>query len=92
VQAVQGLLAVGTSQGYVLMYDSNQQPVMTLGSPAHAAAAGAVTALAISRDTTRLLAGHQNGQASSAGCVAAESIDKLILPGVIGCAVGSLDG
>ena len=62
---MQGLLAVGTSQGYVLLYDSNQQPVMTLGSPAHVQATGAVTSLAISADTTKLLAGHHNGQVAT---------------------------
>eukprot|EP00047_Mylnosiga_fluctuans_P014336 m.37581 g.37581 ORF g.37581 m.37581 type:complete len:1420 (+) comp5452_c0_seq2:42-4301(+) len=59
--AVQAMMAIGTSRGVTLIFDAKQQWRTTLVSPHHTQY-GAVTALAISPDSTRVLVGHERGQ------------------------------
>ncbi|XP_078459941.1 vacuolar protein sorting-associated protein 8 homolog [Lampetra planeri] len=60
--AVSNVIAVGTAHGLVLVYDPNQALRLCLGSTAIGAQYGAVSALGINRDCTRLLCGFAKGQ------------------------------
>ena len=62
VISVQGIMAIGTSRGFVLTYEANQDPKMILGTAAAGTQHGAVTSIAANHDNTRLLVGHEGGQ------------------------------
>lgn len=59
---VAGIIAVGTSHGLALVFDSNQALRLCLGSKSTGAEFGAVSALSINHDCTRLLCGFAKGQ------------------------------
>ncbi|XP_032880478.1 vacuolar protein sorting-associated protein 8 homolog isoform X4 [Amblyraja radiata] len=59
---VSSLIAVGTSHGLALVFDPNQALRLCLGSTAMGAQYGAVSALSINSDCTRLLCGFAKGQ------------------------------
>ncbi|CAL1577769.1 unnamed protein product [Knipowitschia caucasica] len=59
---VAGVVAVGTSHGLALVFDSNQALRLCLGSKSTGAEFGAVSALSINHDCTRLLCGFAKGQ------------------------------
>uniref|UniRef100_A0AAY5E957 RING-type domain-containing protein n=1 Tax=Electrophorus electricus TaxID=8005 RepID=A0AAY5E957_ELEEL len=61
-QTVSGVIAVGTSHGLALVFDQNQALRLCLGTTATGAEYGAVSALSINRDCTRLLCGFAKGQ------------------------------
>jgi hypothetical protein len=61
-QAVQGVLAIGTTHGLIVIYDIKQNMIMMLGSSSQSTQYGAVTAINLSYDNSRLLAGHERGQ------------------------------
>uniref|UniRef100_A0A8C1T6R6 VPS8 subunit of CORVET complex n=1 Tax=Cyprinus carpio TaxID=7962 RepID=A0A8C1T6R6_CYPCA len=56
------VIAVGTSHGLVLVFDQNQALRLCLGTTATGAEYGAVSALSINHDCTRLLCGFAKGQ------------------------------
>ncbi|XP_053326950.1 vacuolar protein sorting-associated protein 8 homolog isoform X2 [Spea bombifrons] len=59
---VSNLIAVGTSHGLALIFDTNQALRLCLGSTALGAQYGAVSALSINNDCSRLLCGFAKGQ------------------------------
>ncbi|TRY92741.1 hypothetical protein DNTS_024828 [Danionella cerebrum] len=59
--AVSNVIAVGTSHGLALVFDQNQALRLCLGSTATGAEFGAVSALSINHDCTRLLCGFAKG-------------------------------
>uniref|UniRef100_A0A8C1G2I7 VPS8 subunit of CORVET complex n=1 Tax=Cyprinus carpio TaxID=7962 RepID=A0A8C1G2I7_CYPCA len=59
---VSNVIAVGTSHGLVLVFDQNQALRLCLGTTATGAEYGAVSALSINHDCTRLLCGFAKGQ------------------------------
>ncbi|MFT7807999.1 vacuolar protein sorting-associated protein 8 homolog [Arapaima gigas] len=59
---VSNVIAVGTSHGLALVFDMNQALRLCLGSVAEGAEYGAVSALSINHDCTRLLCGFAKGQ------------------------------
>ncbi|KAL1021743.1 hypothetical protein UPYG_G00017420 [Umbra pygmaea] len=59
---VSGVIVVGTSHGLALVFDLNQALRLCLGSTATGAEYGAVSALSINHDCTRLLCGFAKGQ------------------------------
>ncbi|XP_048390775.1 vacuolar protein sorting-associated protein 8 homolog isoform X1 [Stegostoma tigrinum] len=59
---VSNVIAVGTSHGLSLVFDPNQALRLCLGSTAVGAQYGAVSALSINSDCTRLLCGFAKGQ------------------------------
>uniref|UniRef100_A0A667YJG9 VPS8 subunit of CORVET complex n=1 Tax=Myripristis murdjan TaxID=586833 RepID=A0A667YJG9_9TELE len=58
----QKVIAVGTSHGLALVFDSNQALRLCLGTTATGAEYGAVSALSINHDCSRLLCGFAKGQ------------------------------
>ncbi|XP_075463221.1 vacuolar protein sorting-associated protein 8 homolog isoform X3 [Ascaphus truei] len=60
--AVSNLIAVGTSHGLALIFDTNQALRLCLGSTALGAQYGAISALSINSDCSRLLCGFAKGQ------------------------------
>ncbi|XP_069471841.1 vacuolar protein sorting-associated protein 8 homolog isoform X2 [Ambystoma mexicanum] len=60
--AVSNLIAVGTSHGLALIFDANQALRLCLGNTAVGAQYGAVSALSINNDCSRLLCGFAKGQ------------------------------
>ncbi|XP_071002589.1 vacuolar protein sorting-associated protein 8 homolog isoform X3 [Oncorhynchus clarkii lewisi] len=58
---VSGVIVVGTSHGLALVFDLNQALRLCLGSTATGAEYGAVSALSINHDCTRLLCGFAKG-------------------------------
>ncbi|XP_068423961.1 vacuolar protein sorting-associated protein 8 homolog isoform X1 [Clinocottus analis] len=60
--AVGGVIAVGTSHGLALVFDTNQALRLCLGTKATGAEFGAVSALSINHDCSRLLCGFAKGQ------------------------------
>ncbi|XP_028409020.1 vacuolar protein sorting-associated protein 8 homolog [Dendronephthya gigantea] len=60
--AVSTIIAVGTSHGIVLIFDAKQTLQLVLGTTSQGAEYGAVTALGINTNSTRLLCGHAKGQ------------------------------
>uniref|UniRef100_A0A803SWN9 Vacuolar protein sorting-associated protein 8 homolog n=1 Tax=Anolis carolinensis TaxID=28377 RepID=A0A803SWN9_ANOCA len=56
------LIAVGTSHGLALIFDPNQALRLCLGSTAVGAQYGAISALSINNDCSRLLCGFAKGQ------------------------------
>ncbi|XP_051787223.1 vacuolar protein sorting-associated protein 8 homolog [Erpetoichthys calabaricus] len=60
--AVSNVIAVGTSHGLALVFDPNQALRLCLGSTALGGQYGAVSALSINNDCTRLLCGFAKGQ------------------------------
>ncbi|XP_054838253.1 vacuolar protein sorting-associated protein 8 homolog isoform X1 [Eublepharis macularius] len=60
--AASSLIAVGTSHGLALIFDPNQALRLCLGSTAVGAQYGAVSALSINNDCSRLLCGFAKGQ------------------------------
>uniref|UniRef100_A0A4W3J0L1 Uncharacterized protein n=1 Tax=Callorhinchus milii TaxID=7868 RepID=A0A4W3J0L1_CALMI len=61
-QAVSDLIAIGTLHGLILIFDPKQALKLCLGSTAHGAQYGAITALTFNNDCTRLLCGFAKGQ------------------------------
>ncbi|BGP08713.1 hypothetical protein JCM10049v2_004562 [Rhodotorula toruloides] len=61
VMAVSGLIAIGTTKGWVLVFDFGQNLRCVCGTEGIAKEAGAVTALAVSQDHTFVAVGHENG-------------------------------
>lgn len=59
---VSSVIAVGTSHGLALVFDQNQALRLCLGTTATGAEYGAVSALSINHDCTRLLCGFAKGQ------------------------------
>uniref|UniRef100_A0A673IY43 Vacuolar protein sorting-associated protein 8 homolog n=1 Tax=Sinocyclocheilus rhinocerous TaxID=307959 RepID=A0A673IY43_9TELE len=59
---VSNVIAVGTSHGLTLVFDQNQALRLCLGTTATGAEYGAVSALSINHDCTRLLCGFAKGQ------------------------------
>uniref|UniRef100_A0A667YH51 VPS8 subunit of CORVET complex n=1 Tax=Myripristis murdjan TaxID=586833 RepID=A0A667YH51_9TELE len=59
---VSRVIAVGTSHGLALVFDSNQALRLCLGTTATGAEYGAVSALSINHDCSRLLCGFAKGQ------------------------------
>ncbi|XP_037637793.1 vacuolar protein sorting-associated protein 8 homolog isoform X2 [Sebastes umbrosus] len=59
---VAGVIAVGTSHGLALVFDTNQALRLCLGTKATGAEFGAVSALSINHDCSRLLCGFAKGQ------------------------------
>ncbi|XP_056147322.1 vacuolar protein sorting-associated protein 8 homolog isoform X2 [Lampris incognitus] len=59
---VSGVIAVGTSHGLALVFDNSQALRLCLGSTATGAEFGAVSALSINQDCSRLLCGFAKGQ------------------------------
>ncbi|KAM9726368.1 vacuolar protein sorting-associated protein 8 homolog isoform 2-T2 [Menidia menidia] len=57
-----GVIAVGTSHGLALVFDTNQALRLCLGSKSTGAEFGAVSALSINHDCSRLLCGFAKGQ------------------------------
>ncbi|MEQ2281800.1 Vacuolar protein sorting-associated protein 8 [Ameca splendens] len=57
-----GVIAVGTSHGLALVFDTNQALRLCLGSKTTGAEFGAVSALSINHDCSRLLCGFAKGQ------------------------------
>ncbi|KAJ7388710.1 Vacuolar protein sorting-associated protein 8 [Desmophyllum pertusum] len=60
--AVSSLICIGTSHGVVLVFDPQQALKLVLGNTSLGAEYGAVTALGINMECTRLLCGHARGQ------------------------------
>ena len=61
--AVSMMVAIGTSHGLVLLFEPRDQALkLILGNTSDGANYGAVTALGINRDCTRLLCGYAKGQ------------------------------
>ncbi|XP_070696841.1 vacuolar protein sorting-associated protein 8 homolog isoform X3 [Pempheris klunzingeri] len=59
---VSGVIAVGTSHGLALVFDTNQALRLCLGTKATGTEFGAVSALSINHDCSRLLCGFAKGQ------------------------------
>ncbi|XP_074531432.1 vacuolar protein sorting-associated protein 8 homolog isoform X2 [Halichoeres trimaculatus] len=59
---VSGVVAVGTSHGLALVFDTNQALRLCLGTKSTGAEFGAVSALSINHDCSRLLCGFARGQ------------------------------
>ncbi|XP_034537762.1 vacuolar protein sorting-associated protein 8 homolog [Notolabrus celidotus] len=59
---VSGVIAVGTSHGLALVFDNNQALRLCLGTKSTGAEFGAVSALTINHDCSRLLCGFARGQ------------------------------
>ncbi|KAI3362901.1 hypothetical protein L3Q82_011498, partial [Scortum barcoo] len=62
IRTVSGVIAVGTSHGLALVFDTNQALRLCLGTKATGAEFGAVSALSINHDCSRLLCGFAKGQ------------------------------
>uniref|UniRef100_A0AAX7T1A2 RING-type domain-containing protein n=1 Tax=Astatotilapia calliptera TaxID=8154 RepID=A0AAX7T1A2_ASTCA len=62
LQTVSGVIAVGTSHGLALVFDTNQALRLCLGTKTTGAEFGAVSALSINHDCSRLLCGFAKGQ------------------------------
>ncbi|ERE75266.1 putative vacuolar protein sorting-associated protein 8 isoform 1 [Cricetulus griseus] len=60
--AVSSLIAVGTSHGLALIFDQNQALRLCLGSTSVGSQYGAISALSINNDCSRLLCGFAKGQ------------------------------
>uniref|UniRef100_A0A8D0NV57 Vacuolar protein sorting-associated protein 8 homolog n=1 Tax=Sus scrofa TaxID=9823 RepID=A0A8D0NV57_PIG len=60
--AVSSLIAVGTSHGLALIFDQNQALRLCLGSTSVGGQYGAISALSINNDCSRLLCGFAKGQ------------------------------
>uniref|UniRef100_A0A8C5EST2 RING-type domain-containing protein n=1 Tax=Gouania willdenowi TaxID=441366 RepID=A0A8C5EST2_GOUWI len=61
-QTVSGVIAVGTSHGLALVFDTNQALRLCLGTRTTGCEFGAVSALSINHDCSRLLCGFAKGQ------------------------------
>ncbi|XP_034079092.1 vacuolar protein sorting-associated protein 8 homolog isoform X4 [Gymnodraco acuticeps] len=59
---VAGVIVVGTSHGLALVFDTNQALRLCLGTKATGAEFGAVSALSVNHDCSRLLCGFAKGQ------------------------------
>lgn len=59
--AINGLIAIGTSLGFVLLYDLGQNARGVLGTPDTGREAGHVSAVAISQDHSHVAVGHAKG-------------------------------
>ncbi|XP_061600704.1 vacuolar protein sorting-associated protein 8 homolog isoform X1 [Cololabis saira] len=57
-----GVIAVGTSHGLALVFDTNQALRLCLGTKSTGAEFGAISAISINHDCTRLLCGFAKGQ------------------------------
>ncbi|GEM07801.1 late endosometo vacuole transport-related protein [Rhodotorula toruloides] len=61
VMAVSGLIAIGTTKGWVLVFDFGQNLRCVCGTEGISKEGAAVTALAVSQDHTFVAVGHENG-------------------------------
>ncbi|BGP16798.1 hypothetical protein JCM10213_002192 [Rhodosporidiobolus nylandii] len=61
VMVVSGLVAIGTTRGWVMVFDFSQNLRCVCGTEGIAKDCGAVTALAVSQDHTFVAVGHENG-------------------------------
>ncbi|GAA6005757.1 hypothetical protein JCM11491_003997 [Sporobolomyces phaffii] len=61
VMAVSGIIVVGTTKGWTMVFDFGQNLRCICGTEAISKECGAVTAVAISQDHTFVAAGHENG-------------------------------
>ncbi|TNN63967.1 Vacuolar protein sorting-associated protein 8 [Liparis tanakae] len=61
-ETVSGVIVVGTSHGLALVFDTNQALRLCLGTKATGAEFGAVSALSINHDCSRMLCGFAKGQ------------------------------
>uniref|UniRef100_A0A674MLT9 VPS8 subunit of CORVET complex n=1 Tax=Takifugu rubripes TaxID=31033 RepID=A0A674MLT9_TAKRU len=61
-RTMSGVIVVGTSHGLALVFDTNQALRLCLGNKATGADYGAVSALSINHDCSRLLCGFAKGQ------------------------------
>ncbi|KAG5983823.1 hypothetical protein E4U55_007056 [Claviceps digitariae] len=59
--AVSTLIVLGTSKGFILIFDSHQNLKMIMGPGTKAVESGPITAIAISADHTTVAGGHANG-------------------------------
>jgi len=53
--------AIGTSRGYIVIFDQDEELRSVLGNPQSGADLGPITCLAISPDQSRLVVGHHMG-------------------------------
>ncbi|GAA5903683.1 CORVET complex membrane-binding subunit VPS8 [Sporobolomyces salmoneus] len=61
VMAVSGIIVIGTTKGWTMVFDFGQNLRCICGTEAIAKECGSVTAVAISQDHTFIAAGHENG-------------------------------
>ncbi|GAA5986914.1 hypothetical protein JCM5350_000362 [Sporobolomyces pararoseus] len=61
VMAVSGIIVIGTTKGWTMVFDFGQNLRCICGTEAIAKECGQVTAVAISQDHTFIAVGHQNG-------------------------------
>ncbi|GAA5871684.1 hypothetical protein JCM16303_000830 [Sporobolomyces ruberrimus] len=61
VMAVSGIIVIGTTKGWTMVFDFGQNLRCICGTEAIAKECGPVTAVAISQDHTFIAAGHENG-------------------------------
>ncbi|GAA5947773.1 hypothetical protein JCM3765_001077 [Sporobolomyces pararoseus] len=61
VMAVSGIIVIGTTKGWTMVFDFGQNLRCICGTEAIAKECGEVTAVAISQDHTFIAVGHQNG-------------------------------
>ena len=59
--AIAGLVALGTSKGMILIFDTQQDLKATIGLGTQAMECGAITAVALAADHTTVAGGHANG-------------------------------
>ncbi|GAA5987728.1 hypothetical protein JCM10908_007185 [Rhodotorula pacifica] len=87
VMAVNGLIAIGTTRGWVLVFDFGQNLRCVCGTEAIATECGAVTALAVSQDHTFVAVGHENGSIHLYALIKpsqpARSVPPVTLPQVL---------
>ncbi|GAA5874500.1 hypothetical protein JCM3774_005737 [Rhodotorula dairenensis] len=87
VMAVSGLIAIGTTRGWVLVFDFGQNLRCVCGTEAIANECGAVTALAVSQDHTFVAVGHENGSIHLYALIKpsqpARSVPPVTLPQVL---------
>ncbi len=58
---VSGVLAIGTSKGFILIFDYHQICKQVIGTSTRAPESGAISAIALSADHTFVVAGHSQG-------------------------------
>ncbi|GAA5991637.1 hypothetical protein JCM11641_000205 [Rhodosporidiobolus odoratus] len=97
VMAVSGLVAIGTSRGWTMVFDFGQNLRCVCGTEGIAKDSGAVTALAVSQDHTFLASGHANGAIHLYSLLKpaqpARSVPPVALPQVLaGRKEGHLEG
>merc|ERR1711884_388710 len=76
------LIAIGTQNGFVLVFDSSQVIKWFLGGAEVGHNYGAVSSLALSADSTRLLAGFARGQLMEFDLVTGRVVRAVVLSSV----------